>query len=58
MRIVDNAFNGRYADSPAALHRELLHRELLHRARAGRDVRAEHLWLQHERFAGHFLGAC
>ena len=44
MRIVYNAFNGRYSDSPAALHRGLL----------ARGVPAEHVWLQDERFASHF----
>ena len=44
MRIVYNAFNGRYADSPRALHRGLL----------ARGVEAEHVWLQDERFVGGF----
>ena len=44
MRIVYNAFNGRYADSPRALHQGLL----------TRGVEAEHVWLQDERFAGGF----
>ncbi len=44
MRIVYNAFNGRYADSPAALHRGLL----------ARHVDAEHVWLQDARFAAQF----
>ncbi|MGI3785731.1 MAG: CDP-glycerol glycerophosphotransferase family protein, partial [Janthinobacterium lividum] len=44
MRILYNAFNGRYADSPRALHRGLL----------ARSVTAEHLWLQDERFVGGF----
>ena len=44
MRILYNAFNGRYADSPRALHRGLL----------ARGVAAEHLWLQDERFVGGF----
>lgn len=44
MRILYNAFNGRYADSPRALHQGLL----------ARDVPVEHLWLQDERFVGGF----
>ena len=44
MRIVYNAFNGRYADSPRALHQGLL----------ARGVEAEHVWLQDERFVGGF----
>jgi CDP-glycerol glycerophosphotransferase len=44
VRILYNAFNGRYADSPRALHRGLL----------ARGVAAEHLWLQDERFVGGF----
>jgi CDP-glycerol glycerophosphotransferase len=44
VRIVYNAFNGRYADSPRALHRGLL----------ARGVAAEHLWLQDKRFVGGF----
>jgi CDP-glycerol glycerophosphotransferase len=44
VRIVYNAFNGRYADSPRALHQGLL----------ARRVEAEHVWLQDERFVGGF----
>jgi CDP-glycerol glycerophosphotransferase len=44
VRILYNAFNGRYADSPRALHQGLL----------ARGVEAEHLWLQDERFVGGF----
>ncbi len=44
MRIVYNAFNGRYADSPRALHRGLL----------ARGVEAEHVWLRDARFVGGF----
>ncbi|MGI3780537.1 MAG: CDP-glycerol glycerophosphotransferase family protein, partial [Janthinobacterium lividum] len=44
MRILYNAFNGRYADSPRALHRGLL----------ARGIEAEHVWLQDERFVGGF----
>lgn len=44
MRIVYNAFNGRYADSPRALHEGLL-------ARGGDH---EHVWLQDVRFADTF----
>lgn len=44
MRIVYNAFNGRYADSPRALHRGML----------ARGVQAEHVWLQDGRFVGGF----
>ncbi|SEP65197.1 CDP-glycerol glycerophosphotransferase family protein [Microlunatus flavus] len=44
MKIVYNAFNGRYADSPRALHQGLL----------ARGVEAEHVWLQDERFVGGF----
>ncbi len=44
MRILYNAFNGRYADSPRALHQGLL----------ARGVEAEHVWLQDERFVGGF----
>ena len=44
MRFVYNAFNGRYADSPRALHRGLL----------ARGLEAEHVWLQDARFVGGF----
>jgi CDP-glycerol glycerophosphotransferase len=44
VKIVYNAFNGRYADSPRALHRGLL----------ARGTEAEHVWLQDERFIGGF----
>jgi len=44
VRILYNAFNGRYADSPRALHQGLL----------ARGVEAEHVWLQDERFVGGF----
>ena len=44
MRILYNALNGRYADSPRALHQGLL----------ARGVEAEHVWLQDGRFVGGF----
>jgi CDP-glycerol glycerophosphotransferase len=44
VRFLYNAFNGRYADSPRALHQGLL----------ARGVDAEHVWLQDERFVGGF----
>ena len=44
VRILYNAFNGRYADSPRALHQGLL----------ARGIEAEHLWLQDGRFVGGF----
>ncbi len=44
MRILYNAFNGRYTDSPAAIHRALL--------ASGAEV--EHVWLQDARFADSF----
>jgi CDP-glycerol glycerophosphotransferase len=44
VRILYNAFNGRYADSPRALHQAML----------ARGLDAEHVWLQDERFVGGF----
>ncbi|WP_432493934.1 CDP-glycerol glycerophosphotransferase family protein [Kineococcus auxinigenes] len=52
MKIVYNAFNGRYADNPRALHEALLaHRGPLGGARGGE---VEHVWLADPRHAAAF----
>ena len=51
MRVVWNAYNGRYADNPRALHEALLARRGAHGGARGED---EHVWLADPRHAGTF----